>query len=158
MLLDVIKKITRVMLIFSMILNVIMIFYHSSAPPEKSKEQSSATGNQIAETVPPETTQGSFIQENLRDIAHFAEYGILAVQAVTYIIIFSRKRALPTALAVLGGVGLAFFDEMVVQRFSGRSPDMHDVMLDTSGFVTMTLVCYLIAFLYTGLDRLVNKK
>ncbi len=181
----------RILLIFSMILNVIFIFYFSSVPPEGSSEQSTTAGDNVADmpvkppsitdpiippsepTVPdepeePETPPEEesetvkkikeYVTKNIRKVAHFAEYAILAAQAITYIMIFSKKRIFHTALTLLGGLTLAFVDEFVVQSLSGRVSSIDDVMLDMSGFVSLVVISYLFVFIFKGMNWLVTRK
>lgn len=162
----------RVLLIFSMILNVVFIFYLSSFTQSVSAQQSTEAKDKVVGSAPVEPTEPTdsvtpapeesefkknfkaFVRENIRDIAHFAEYGILAVQAITYIVIFMKARVVPTAVSILGGLTVAVIDEMVVQRISGRCPSIDDIMLDMSGFVIMVAVSYLLIFLFKLLNRL----
>lgn len=164
----------RVLLIFSMILNVAFIFYLSSFTQQVSAQQSTDAKDKIVGTTPQEPTDSDdqqkpieeesafkkyvkdFVRENIRDVAHFSEYGILAVQAITYIVIFIKARVIPTAVTLLGGLTVAVTDEMVVQRISGRCPSVDDILLDMSGFVTMVVVSYLLVFLFKMLNRLVT--
>ena len=69
---------------------VVIIFVNSALPPEVSAEQSGTVGGIIAEIIPPDTDLGAFIQEYLRKIAHFTEYGLLGIE-ISLLVFFYFK-------------------------------------------------------------------
>ena len=96
MITEILKKTVRILMIFSIILTICVIFYNSSVPPEESIQQSNAVKDHMADMIPPKDDStatdsdedsrgdsivgffdiGAFIQDNIRNIAHFMEYGL----------------------------------------------------------------------------------
>ena len=101
----------------------------------------------IAPVIPPESDLGQTIIKNIRKIAHFTEYGLLAIESALLIALLARKRGGRykfAGLSVLAALIVAFFDE-TIQIFSKRGPAIADVWLDVGGFVTytaLTLLCF----------------
>lgn len=142
----------------SMLLTVAFIFVNSMLPPEISSEQSDIIGDIIAEIIPPETNAGSFIQQYLRKIAHFTEYGLLGVETMLFIftahfLLGKLKRSLVITLGALLPVFVGFADE-TIQLFSDRGPSILDVWIDIGGYYTFSLLTASVLALATLACRL----
>lgn len=144
----------KIALILLMACTVAFIFVNSALPPEQSSEQSDAVGNFIGQIIPPDTDLGAFVQQYLRKIAHFTEYGLLGIEIALYILAFERKRAVVLhSIAVPFAVGL--IDESI-QMASGRGPSIGDVWIDVGGFFTFSLLCYGIAGVAVAIIKFVR--
>lgn len=179
MILEPLRKAIKILMIFSIILTIAVIFYNSTVPPKESVKQSNAMGQHMAQVIPPKDDGaasgssgsssnsgsaankdvsfdfGKFVQENIRNIAHFMEYGLLGAEMVVYILMFVERKKLVSVLSVIGAFGIACIDEFI-QRFSGRNPDMEDVILDVAGYVSIMILSYLIALVFVLLSKLAS--
>lgn len=128
------KVLLRLLLVLCIIATVTFIFYNSTLPPEQSSEQSGAIGDIIAGIIPPDTTLGAFLQTYLRKIAHFTEFGLLGMLVTLLLFLADEKkiRHLTYSFTFAMTVGLA--DESI-QIFSGRGPQVEDVLVDVGGYI-----------------------
>ena len=120
---------------------VAFIFVNSALPPEVSAEQSGTVGGIIAEIIPPDTDLGAFIQEYLRKIAHFTEYGLLGIEISLLVFFYFKRRILFGCSAAAVPFFIGFIDESI-QILSGRGPSISDVWIDIGGFITFSLLSY----------------
>ena len=82
----------------------------------------------------------------LRKLAHFGEFGLLGMELSGLAFLragFRRRAALQSALSAL----LAASADETLQRFSGRSAQLTDVLLDFSGALTGILFLSLLLIL-----------
>ena len=77
---ELIIKIVGYLLIAMMIGTVLFIFINSMLPPEKSTEQSDTIKDIIVEILPDNSKAENFVEEYIRKIAHFTEYGLLGIE------------------------------------------------------------------------------
>ena len=124
-----------------MLLTLAFIFSNSLRTPEESVEQSSAVGGALAAIFPPDTALGAFISENLRKLAHFAEYAVLGVECAMLVIFYLQKPLVSASLSLPMAVCVAVVDESL-QYLSQRGPSVSDVWIDFSGFLLASLLCY----------------
>ncbi len=141
-------KCVRTIFYIAFLATILFIFVNSALSKEQSGAQSDAVGDFIAGIIPPETALGAAIQENLRKIAHFTEYGLLGIEVAFYIFIFESKRVKKALLTPIIPFFVGFFDE-TIQIFSERGPSVSDVWIDIGGFaffsalsyITLTIAC-----------------
>ncbi len=127
-------------------LTLAFIFIQSMLSPAASGQESDAVAGFLSNIFP----QDSFIIKNLRQLAHFAEYGILGAEISLYICLYV-KNIIPSSLASLGAAqSVALVDE-TLQIFSGRVADLRDVWTDFLGFFTLSLITYLVFFFVKSL-------
>lgn len=105
------------------------IFIQSLLPPAVSKGESDAVASILAYIFPSD----GFVLKNLRQIAHFLEFGALGAEVGVYILLFSAQPLKLVALSPVFGLITAFIDE-TIQIFSGRSADVVDIWTDLMGF------------------------
>ncbi len=127
-------KAFRWLLVLVMLGTVAFILVNSMLPPEKSAQQSDTVKDIIVEILPDDTRVENFVEEYIRKIAHFTEYGLLGIELAVYLMLFTRRKPSTLALATLTPLFVGFTDE-TVQRFSGRGPSIDDVWIDIGGFV-----------------------
>ncbi len=132
-------NIFRYLLILAIIVTIAFIFGNSMLPPEKSAEQSETVKDVIVEILPDDTAAENFVEEYIRKIAHFTEYGLLGVEIAIYLMVFTKRRIKVLAIATLTPFFIGFVDE-TIQRFSERGPSIDDVWIDIGGFVLFYLL------------------
>lgn len=136
---------------------VVFIFVNSALPPEVSAEQSGTVGGIIAEIIPPDTDLGSFIQEYLRKIAHFTEYGMLGIEISLLVFSYFKRRVLFGCSAAAVPFFVGFIDESI-QILSDRGPSISDVWIDIGGFITFSLLSYAVLALGDITLKMIKKK
>ena len=157
----VLRLIFRVLLILMMIATLAFAYVNSMLPPEESNKQSGAVGNIISQIIPPNTSIGAFVLENLRKIAHFTEFGLLGMELAVYVFFFTenKKRWIPVSILLAFFAG--FIDE-TIQMFTKRGPAIADVWIDFAGCLTYSLIAYLFCYSVRGavrfFSRQINKK
>lgn len=136
------KKLINIILLVLIFSTVLFIFSRSMLSREASSEESRTVGGLIAVIFPRGTILGDFVQDNIRKIAHFAEFFVLGIELSVYAYLCMKRK--PYVLfAYLFAFMVAFFDE-TIQIFSGRGPSILDVWIDFLGaFFAFTLI-YLI--------------
>ena len=146
-------ELSRLLLRALIFATVVFIIVNSMFPPELSEEQSDAVGGFLSQIIPADTPLGAFIFDNLRKIAHFAEYGLLGAEIAVYVLISDDKlRPKQALLSLTVGPVLGFVDE-TVQIFSGRGPAIVDVWIDIGGFVFFSLGIYGATALFVTLKK-----
>ena len=133
------ENIGRTLLIFLIFLTVTFIFVQSILSKQASTEQSEAVSGWLSLIVPTTTPLGAFINENIRKIAHFVEFGALGGELCIYALVYCTDKRRSYFITQLAVFFVAFFDE-TLQIFSGRGPSVADVWLDFSGSVTVSLI------------------
>lgn len=136
---------------------VVFIFVNSALPPEVSAEQSGTVGGIIAEIIPPDTDLGSFIQEYLRKIAHFTEYGMLGIEISLLVFFYFKRRVLFGCSAAAVPFFVGFIDESI-QILSDRGSSISDVWIDIGGFITFSLLSYAVLALGDITLKMIKKK
>lgn len=127
-------------------ITVAFIFIQSMLSREISGAESGAVREFLEEFFSYDKPLGAFILNNLRKIAHFAEYGVLGAEISLFISLYARTPMRLMPYTPLVGHGVAFIDE-TIQIFSGRGPAILDVWIDTLGFITLSFAVYLVFFL-----------
>lgn len=127
-------------------LTLAFIFAQSLLSPATSGKESDAVAGFLSNIFP----QDSFIIKNLRQLAHFAEYGILGAEVSLYVCLYVKK-IIPASLISLGAAqSVALIDE-TLQIFSGRAAEVMDVWTDFLGFLTLSAITYLVFFFVKSL-------
>ena len=114
-------------------------------PPEKSTEQSDTIKDIIVEILPDNSKAESFVEEYIRKIAHFTEYGLLGIEMAVYLMLFYRRRPSLFGFALLVPFFVGFIDESI-QSLSGRGPLIEDVWIDIGGFATFYALTLAVCF------------
>lgn len=158
---ELIANIVRFLLIAMMIGTVLFIFINSMLPPEKSTEQSDTVKDIIVEILPDNSKAENFVEEYMRKIAHFTEYGLLGIELAVYLLLFHRRRPALFGLALTVPFFVGFIDESI-QSLSGRGPLIEDVWIDIGGFATfyaLTLaVCFFAIAIAWAIKTVKNKR
>lgn len=136
-----IALIARILLIVVIAATVAFIFGNSVLPSAESLEQSDAIKDIIIEILPDDSPAESFVEQYIRKIAHFSEYGLLGIEIALYMIIFERRRLRLAPISLVFALVVAFFDESI-QMFTERGPAIMDVWIDVGGFAFFSLITY----------------
>ncbi|MBQ7172984.1 MAG: VanZ family protein [Clostridia bacterium] len=145
-------------LLFALIcLQLYMIFGFSKEDAQKSTESSERVTEEIAkiviedyEKLPVEEQKAAVkrIDPPVRKIAHATEFGILGGLALLFFLTFRRLPLwLSPILATLSAALAGAFDELHQTFVPGRSGEVRDVLIDTSGALLVILVVFLIFLL-----------
>ena len=151
------KKYLQITLIVLIVATISFIFINSMLPPEASSEQSGAVAEFIETIIPEDTELGSLIQEYIRKIAHFTEYGLLGFEIAIYIVLFVEKRLMYAMVNMLTPLVVGFVDE-TIQIFSDRGPSITDVWIDIGGFVFFSVIAYMICGLIYAFKRALGSR
>lgn len=134
----------------AILLTLLFIFSNSLRDPGESMEQSNVVGGFLETLFSYDKPFGKFVLENVRKIAHFAEYAILGAEIAAFVMFHLQKPYIKAALSLPMAMCVAVFDE-TLQYFSGRGPAIADVWIDLGGFAAGMLGCYGIIMLVLGL-------
>lgn len=152
----------RILLRVLIVVSIIFAWGHSLLPAEESSEESGFVLELLKPILsvflPEDLITGLFI----RKLAHFCEYAIMGLEMAAYTALIIRKRIVFTKESekadrkeilklsintLFCGLAVAFIDE-TIQIFSpGRGPEIADVWLDMSGFVSGGIVAALICLI-----------
>lgn len=158
----------QLVMLVLILLTLVFIFVQSVLSPETSSKESDSVGNVIVDIVEDivgtETEEDKatidsireFVDKNMRKVAHFIEYAVLGAEVfILLLFAFGKKKKLPLTLpfelwtllkSLPFPVFVAFFDESI-QLVSNRGPAIADMWIDICGYLMVTLIAYLIAFL-----------
>ena len=143
----------RIVLLVGIFGTLLFTFTQSLLPPKESSEVSDGVRGFLASIISPDTPIGRFIHENVRKIAHFAEYFALGIFTSLYVVIFMprvgslpRERVRFLIYSLVFAPIVALVDE-TLQIFSGRGPAIADVWLDTAGFLASAAIVYIVFYI-----------
>lgn len=141
----------------AMILTVASFFVQSALPPEASSAESDAVSDAIEPIIPSDTPVGEFVHPNIRKIGHFAEFGLLGLEAALLVFFYSKRKAVGTLRSFACAQFIALADE-TVQIFSGRGPEISDVWIDIFGFSTLFAITLCMAVAIRALTNKLRNK
>lgn len=128
----------------------VIIFSFSLQPGEVSSDMSQGFGRWLLQTFAPwlldymeslSPEQLEYLHFLLRKCAHFTEYFILGVLAISAV--YQTKFSNKWRYALLYGVLVAAIDETIQRFVPERAGRLADVFLDSSG-VFFGIICYLL--------------
>ncbi len=140
-----INKTVQAVLLFLILAMLAFIFIQSMIPPEESLKESDKVGDIVADIIPPESTVGEYIQINLRKIAHFVEFAILAILVSLYVVLYLNDYKVMLLTFPISLI-LAVLDE-TIQIFSKRGASVKDIWIDFLGFAVVSLLFYTVYLL-----------
>ncbi|MEG1474686.1 MAG: VanZ family protein [Longicatena sp.] len=133
---------------------------------EKVKEEINATLNvskkgmalndRIKYFVIMHSPYGSDWNSNIRKLAHFSIYFILATGVYITLAILGVNKTWRFILTIGICFCFAFADELH-QRYTGRTSSLKDVYLDTFGAIVSTCMWTVVAWIVSGIKHLVDK-
>lgn len=146
----------RCFLLLLICLQLFLIFGFSAEDAKESDETSSQVTEEIAkivvedyETLPEEEQQEVIqrIDPPVRKVAHFAEFGILGGLCFLLFLTFPMPMWASFLLSILSAALCGSLDEWHQTFVPGRSGQVRDVLIDTSGAILVSAVLLLLAFL-----------
>ena len=152
-------KVFRITLIVLIICTLSFTFTQSALSKEASTAVSEAVKDAIDIFLPSDTDAGDFVQENVRELAHFIEFAALGLLVSLYVALYFPKMGMTLfekrysiAASYVAAPIVALIDE-TIQIFSHRAPDILDVWLDTAGYTSFATLCYLGFFVCASVKR-----
>lgn len=139
---------------------MIMIFLFSAKPADNSNESSKTIANlvlNISENLniidePLQEDSREYVLANInhvvRKTAHFLEFAVLASAVEFHNWIQKRKGARLILLSIGITILYAASDEFHQLFVPGRSGEIKDVLIDSAGAITGTLLFYLLIVIY----------
>ena len=110
----------------------LFIWMQSLLPAVQSLDQSDAVGGWLAALL-GDGPVATFLVENVRKVAHFAEFGALGMLWGCFACL---RRPRPEGWPLIPGVVTAGIDELLQLTSPGRAAMVEDVLLDTAGYAT----------------------
>jgi len=141
----------------AVVLWMTFIFVMSAQPADLSKQTSGGVAELILRLIVPdydeltEAEQAEMIeniQHFVRKTAHFCAYALLGVLFFTAYSGHFEKLSFLAPLSLITTALYAASDELHQRFVSGRSGEIADVLLDSSGAVMGILLCCLITLLF----------
>ena len=123
-----IQKWTLAVLFVCIGATLVFIWGHSLMPATGSKTESD-TVKRLLSLVFGEGAVAAFLLDNIRKVAHFAEFALLGAE------VCALRRMQKAPVSWLYGLGVAAVDELLQFAAPGRSPQVTDVLLDYSGYL-----------------------
>ena len=151
------NKTKRIIFSILIILNCLTIFYFSHQIADNSSKQSGTIVEIISNIIPyiknmPEEEQTILKEEILTPIvrksAHFSIYAMLGILTTNFMLTIENKKMSKRAIfALIFCMLYAITDEFHQKFIPGRSAELRDVLIDTSGAllgILLTIVITLI--------------
>ena len=149
----------RILLLILIGLNLILIHQMSSQPAEQSNQTSESVTYQIADTFvsdfgekKPEEQQAivSEIHAPVRKLAHMAEFGLLGLLTLAFLLTWKGHAAIRYASSLGFVLSVAILDEWYQSRVDGRGSQWQDILLDLLG---ATITCTVFLCIYYLVQR-----
>lgn len=151
------NKTKRIIFSILIILNCLTIFYFSNQIADNSSKQSRAIVEIISNIIPSiknmEEKQQTILKEEIltpivRKSAHFSIYAMLGILTTNFMLTIENKKMSKRAIfALIFCMLYAITDEFHQKFIPGRSAELRDVLIDTSGAllgILLTIVITLI--------------
>lgn len=155
------KKNKRIILIILTIIWMLIIFWFSS----QNSTQSSGTSQKVIKAVLKIVSNVEQEQENIiveqmqhivRKMAHFSIYMIGGILLINLVSTYTAKKAWMYAWLI--GTMYAITDEIHQYFVPGRSCEIRDVVIDSSGVIIGIVIVVLIKYILTKLKTTMKKE
>lgn len=137
-------------------LTVLFIWGQSLLGQELSQLQSGSVQGFLGSLF-GEWVYDTFLYQNIRKVAHFAEYALLGMEWMGYRLTVHGERRPAWGLLCAFGPAVATLDELL-QFISARAPRVTDVLLDCSGYICGGAVVFGLFWLWRRLRKDSDKK
>ena len=143
------NKIKRIIFAILIILNCSLIFYFSNQVADDSSVQSSRVVDWVSEVLPSirnlEETEKDSVKAMLvpivRKTAHFSIYAMLGIWTINFALTFGKINMQQKIIyTILFCLFYAITDEIHQIFIEGRSCEIRDILIDTLGAATGTLI------------------
>ncbi len=132
-------------------LTVLFIWGQSLLGRELSRLQSESVQGFLGSLL-GEWVYDTFLYQNIRKVAHFAEYALLGMEWMGYRLTVRGVRRPPWWLVWGFGPAVAVCDELL-QFVSARAPRVTDVLLDCGGYASGAAVVFGLIWLWRRLRK-----
>lgn len=120
------------------------IFGNSSMSAEVSAEESSYVMEFINRVLCSINSDWSLNDFVVRKLAHFTEFAILGALLTITVYLYTGKRLKSLVISVPIGICIAVSDELIQTASEGRSCEIRDMLIDSSGVIIAALCVILI--------------
>ena len=155
------RTIFRIVLIMLLCLTFYKIFQFSS---ENATESSSRSGEIIRKIINifPYTKNLSIstkekivkkAQPIIRKLAHFSIYAIVGILIMTFVSTYKLLLWKKLLISIIVGLGYAISDEFHQTFIPGRSGELRDVLIDTSGVICGIIIVLIVIAVYKALGE-----
>lgn len=147
------QKTKKIIFSILIIINCIIIFYFSHQLGDESGKQSNSIVEIILKILPYiEKEKLSF---TVRKIAHFSIYGLLGIFTVNYAFIYKGRSFYQKGLIALMFCSFYAITDEIHQAFiPGRSNEIRDVIIDSSGALIGILTSIIITKIYRKIKKI----
>lgn len=143
----------RVLLTAGAGLFIVLIFLNSSLPAAQSSTVSGGVVEEINALLKEADLSWEVTDHMVRKTAHFLEFMGLGILVFLAIRSYTPHPACHLFTGLFVGLMVPVSDESIQLFVEGRSGQVSDVVLDFTGFVTGTLLFFLLFFLFTRKKR-----
>lgn len=145
------QKTKRIIFFILIIINCLTIFFFSHQPGDESGLQSNFIVEIVAKILPNvEKETLSFV---VRKTAHFSIYAMLGILTMNFTNTTSNKIVKNTIISLIFCFIYAITDEFHQLFIQGRSGELKDVLIDTSGALTGILMVIIISKIYRKIKQ-----
>ena len=92
----------------------------------------------------------------VRKLAHFSIYACIGVSISLFIYVLSKRIYISSVVAMIASISYAYYDEMRQLSVAGRSGNMKDVLIDSTGALTGVLILLIIIVAFKGIRGFLN--
>ena len=128
---------------------VAFIFFRSMQNADTSEQESGTFVNLINRLLCSLRIDYVVSDHMIRKTAHFTEYTVLGVFLCVTMSLYLHKRAAALFGALGAGIVVAVCDELIQLSSAGRSCQLSDVLLDSSGVLCGALIVFGVIWLIT---------
>lgn len=160
------RKITALRIILILLTSAlcITIFALSADNADESNAKSDPVSEafelSLFENFDPDNPIVSFITQNavviVRKTAHFCEYALLGSLLAATCLSFYKSNKLTFIISLISGVLYAVSDEIHQYFVPGRSCQISDMLLDSSGVLFGTVICIISVNIYLHIRKKQN--
>ena len=161
------KQTKRIIFAILIIINCIAIFYFSNQIADDSSIISSRVVNLISEIIPtiknmqePDKTilKEEILTPIVRKCAHFSIYAMLGMLTINFMLTFENKKMSKKIIfALLFCMFYAITDEFHQYFIPGRSAEIRDVLIDSSGALTGILFVIIVLAIIKRIKKKIKK-
>ena len=149
------KMIAKIVLTALCLIAVGAIFFNSSLDADTSTKQSDPLVDEINQFFESIHIHITITDKMVRKTAHFTEYAVLGALLSATLYLYVGRRRDSFAMTLPLGCAIALCDEVIQLFPKGRSCEITDVMIDSSGILFSALIVRLILYM---IDRHHRKK
>lgn len=155
------KIIFRIILIMLLCLTFYTIFQFSSENSIQSSSRSMKVMRKVVDIFPytknlNESTKIKIVKKSqpiIRKLAHFSIYTLVGILIMTFMSTYKLLLFKKFSISTIVGLCYAISDEYHQSFVPGRSAEIRDVVIDTSGVVFGIIIVLTIIFVYKALGE-----